>query len=47
MEVVLFNGIYNRSYNKKKDIQLFLVCDICYKTVIFQAITIVENNKSI
>lgn len=47
MEDVLFNGIYNKSYNKKTDIHLFLVCDICCKTVMLQEISIVENNKSI
>lgn len=35
MEVVLFNRIYNNSYNKKADIQLFLLCGICCKTVMF------------
>lgn len=47
MEVMLFNGIYNKSYNKKADTQLFLVYDICCKTVMFQEISTVENNKSI
>lgn len=42
MEVVLFNGIYNKSYNKKADIRLFLLCNICCKTVMFQEISIVE-----